>query len=118
VRQLQHQQFTLVFVPDVVGVLDGVQHTQRSRSNDDRAPATQIHPGQENAIAKAQSYLGDTSFSKQGLIDQLKFDEFSVADATFAVENIEGTGGSSGMNRQDGFTPSQAEYGTNTAYGG
>lgn len=99
-------------------------------------------PGQQNAIAKAESYLNYTSFSKQGLIDQLKFDDFSVADATFAVENVEANGGvdwneqavkkaksyldytsfsKSGLIEQlesDDFTPSQAEYGVNAAYGG
>ena len=106
------------------------------------APQPSFTPGQENAIAKAESYLDYTSFSKKGLIDQLVHDEFSTADATFAVDNIESNGGvdwneqavkkaksyldytsfsKSGLIEQlehDDFTPSQAEYGVNAAYGG
>ncbi|WP_286154542.1 Ltp family lipoprotein [Mycobacterium sp. D16R24] len=99
-------------------------------------------PAQDNAIAKAESYLGYTAFSKQGLIKQLEFDDFSTADGTFAVEHIEANGGvdwneqavkkaksyldytsfslSALVNQLefDGFTPDQAQYGANTAYGG
>ncbi|OBI88651.1 hypothetical protein A9X01_14710 [Mycobacterium asiaticum] len=99
-------------------------------------------PAQDNAIAKAKSYLAYTGFSKQGLIKQLEYDKFSTADATFAVEQIEATGGvdwneqavkkaksylsyssfsKDGLINQleyDGFTPSEAEYGANVAYGG
>ena len=44
---------------------------------------------QKNAIKKAESYLNFTSFSKEGLIEQLKYEGFSDEDATFAVDNIE-----------------------------
>ena len=43
---------------------------------------------QENAIDKAQSYLDFSAFSRQGLIDQLVFEDFAVEDATFAVDTI------------------------------
>ena len=43
---------------------------------------------QENAIDKAQSYLDFSAFSRSGLIDQLVFEDFSVEDATFAVDYI------------------------------
>ncbi len=99
-------------------------------------------PAQDNAIAKAKSYLGFSGFSKQGLIKQLEYDKFSAADATFAVEQIEATAGvnwneqavkkaksylsfssfsKDGLVNQlqyDGFTPDQAQYGANVAYGG
>lgn len=106
------------------------------------AVETGFTPAQDNAIAKAESYLGYTTFSKQGLIKQLEYDQFSTADATFAVEHIEANGGVD-WNEQavkkaksylgytsfsqsalvdqltyDGFTPSQAQYGAGTAYGG
>lgn len=42
----------------------------------------------ENAIAKAKAYLDYTAFSRKGLIDQLKFDNFSTEDATYAVDHI------------------------------
>lgn len=102
----------------------------------------QLTPGQENAIAKAESYLDYTGFSKKALIEQLEFNDFSTADATFAVEHIEANGGVdwneqavkkaksyldyTGFSLQalieqlefNGFTPAEAEYGANTAYGG
>lgn len=44
--------------------------------------------GQSNAVSKAKSYLDYTSFSRTGLIQQLEFEGFSVADATFAVDHV------------------------------
>jgi hypothetical protein len=98
-------------------------------------------PAQDNAIAKAESYLDYTAFSRKGLIEQLEFSQFSTADATFAVEHLEANG-SVDWNEQavkkaksyleytsfslqglveqlefSGFTPAQAQYGANTAYG-
>lgn len=98
-------------------------------------------PSQQNAIAKAQDYLDYTAFSREGLIKQLAFEDFSDADATFAVENIEANGGVD-WNEQavkkakdyldytsfsldglidqleaEGFTPSEAQYGAQQAYG-
>lgn len=53
------------------------------------APAApQYTTGQQNAIAKAQSYLQLTAFSRTGLIDQLVFEGFSNEDAAFAVDTI------------------------------
>jgi hypothetical protein len=43
---------------------------------------------QEQAISKAESYLEFTAFSRKGLIKQLEFEQFSKADATFAVDHI------------------------------
>ena len=43
---------------------------------------------QEQAVAKAESYLELTAFSRKGLIEQLRFEQFSKADATFAVDHI------------------------------
>ena len=99
-------------------------------------------PSQDNAIAKAEGYLDYSAFSKKGLIEQLEFSKFSPADATFAVEYIEANGGvdwneqavkkaksyldytafsKDGLIEQlefSGFTPAQAQYGANAAYGG
>jgi Host cell surface-exposed lipoprotein/Protein of unknown function (DUF2510) len=55
-------------------------------------PTDNFTPGEENAIAKAKTYLSVDGFSKQGLIKQLAYDSFSTADATFAVDNIEAAG--------------------------
>ena len=43
---------------------------------------------QQNAVRKAESYLDIAAFSRQGLIDQLEYDDFSTEDATFAVDSI------------------------------
>lgn len=43
---------------------------------------------QQQAVKKAKSYLDFTAFSRSGLIKQLKFEGFSEADATFAVDSL------------------------------
>jgi hypothetical protein len=91
---------------------------------------------QQNAVAKAEDYLDYTAFSRQGLIDQLEYDDFSTEDATFAVDNIIvdwneqaakkaqeyldytafSRGGLIDQLEYDGFTPAEAAYGA-TAVG-
>ena len=44
--------------------------------------------GQQQAVSKGESYLDLAGFSRQGLIDQLVYEGFSEADATFAVDRI------------------------------
>lgn len=41
-----------------------------------------------NAVARAKSYLSYTAFSRAGLIKQLRFEKFSLSDATYAVDHI------------------------------
>lgn len=43
---------------------------------------------QQNAREQAVSYLDYESFSRRGLINQLVFEKFSKADATFAVDSL------------------------------
>src|SRR6478735_11889980 len=43
---------------------------------------------QEQAVNQAESYLEMTAFSRKGLIKQLEFEEFSKADAKYAVDHI------------------------------
>lgn len=43
---------------------------------------------QKNALRTAESYLSFTSFSRQGLINQLEFEGYSTEDAMYAVDNI------------------------------
>lgn len=93
--------------------------------------APQLTVSQENAIDKAEDYLSFAAFSKSGLVQQLKFEGFSTADANFAVANIEvdwneqaakkaedymnmSSFSRSGLIAQlkfEGFTPAQAAYG-------
>ena len=90
---------------------------------------------QEQAIGSAESYLDFSNFSKKGLIEQLVFEDFSKADAKFAVAHVkvnwnEQAAGAaesyldlSHFSRQglidqlkfEGYTQSQAEYGVEKA---
>ena len=90
---------------------------------------------QSNAVAKGQDYLSFTSFSRQGLIDQLVFEGFSTADATYAADTISPdwkvqaakkakeylsleSFSHQGLVEQltfEGFTPEQAEFGVSQA---
>lgn len=92
-------------------------------------------PGQKNAVRAAEQYLDYSSFSREGLIDQLEFEEYSVADATFAVDFVapdwnEQAAKSAetyldytAFSRQslidqlvfEGFTVEQAQYGVDSA---
>jgi hypothetical protein len=52
-------------------------------------PATpELSVAQANALEKAREYLSFTAFSHSGLIEQLKFEGFATADATWAVDNL------------------------------
>lgn len=42
---------------------------------------------QKNAVKKAKSYLGYSAFSHGGLTDQLKYEQFSQADAIYGANN-------------------------------
>lgn len=113
------------------------------------APAASAHPhtrfgpipvsptSEQNAVRKAQQYLGFSAFSRQGLIEQLEYDGFSEADATYAVDSITvdwnqqaaekaqqymefSAFSEQGLLEQleyDGFTTSQAAHGVAAAYG-
>lgn len=99
-------------------------------------PDPGLSTGQRNAIESAENYLSFTAFSQSGLIEQLEFEGYSTADATFAVESLEVDWNEqaaksaanylemtsfslSGLIEQlefEGFTPEQAAYGANQAY--
>jgi hypothetical protein len=86
---------------------------------------------QENAVSKAQDYLKQDSFSAKGLVEQLEYDQFSAADAQYAVSslsvdwNAQAAGKARSYLKQDsfshqglveqleydGFSSGQAEYG-------
>ena len=92
--------------------------------------------GQRNAKKKAKSYLSFMSFSRKGLIEQLKFEGFSTKDAKYGVDALKvnwnkqavkkaksylsySSFSKSGLYDQlifEGFTPSQAKYGVKIAY--
>ena len=55
----------------------------------DSAPAKSTETSaQENARESAEYYLDYSAFSRSGLIKQLKFEGFSKADATYAIDAV------------------------------
>lgn len=50
---------------------------------------TNLTNAQKNALRTARSYLEGSSFSRDGLIEQLKYDSYTVSDATAAVDNLD-----------------------------
>lgn len=103
-------------------------------SSDYSAPSESS--GQENARESAESYLSTQAFSRSGLIHQLKYEGYSTADATYAVDAITvdwneqaalsarsyldtQSFSRAGLQHQleyEGFTPAQAAYGVSVAY--
>lgn len=99
------------------------------------APIPMSPASQSNAVAKAKDYLEFSAFSRQGLIKQLEYDQFSEDDATYAVDNITvdwneqatkkakdylnfssfSQGSLIKQLEYDGFTPDQASHGVTAA---
>ena len=50
---------------------------------------TSLTNAQKNAVRSAQSYLESSGFSRNGLIEQLKYDSYTVSDATTAVDSLD-----------------------------
>jgi SOS response regulatory protein OraA/RecX len=91
---------------------------------------------QRNAVRKAQEYLSFSSFSQEGLYEQLVYEGFSQDDALYAVNSLDvdwevqaakkaqeylsfSSFSEQSLYEQlvyEGFTPSQAEYGVAAAY--
>ena len=83
----------------------------------------------------AEDYLSFSAFSRSGLIDQLKFEGYSLEDATYGVDSVHANwneqaaksaqeylhsssfshSGLVGQLEYEGFTPAQAEYGVSQA---
>lgn len=95
-------------------------------------PALPLSPAsQANAVGLAQEYIEVSAFSRQGLIEQLEYSQFSTEDATYAVDSLNvdwneqaakkakeyldvssfSRGGLIDQLEYGGFTPQQAEYG-------
>lgn len=96
------------------------------------APAVTV--SQKNAVSKAKSYLNYTAFSHDGLVDQLVYEQFSLADATYGADHAGADwnaqaakkardymsyssfsrGGLIDQLEYEKFTPDQAAYGANS----
>jgi Host cell surface-exposed lipoprotein len=111
-----------------------VVETQPAPAETQPAPAAPVESvAQENARGTAEDYLSTQSFSRSGLIEQLKFEGFSTKDARYAVGAISvdwnkqaaktakdylstQSFSRSGLIEQldyEGFTHAQAVYGVN-----
>lgn len=94
-----------------------------------------ITMGQKNALSKAGTYLSISGFSYSGLIEQLKFEQFSDEEATYAADNCGADWNEEAAKKAntylsissfsrdslidqlkfDGFTQEQAEYAVTAA---
>lgn len=97
------------------------------------APVSSETVSQKNAVKKAKSYLNYSGFSRNGLVAQLEYDQFSNADAVYGADNAGGNwmeeatqkakaymeysafsrGSLIEQLKYDKFTQEQAEYGAN-----
>ena len=97
---------------------------------------TNISMEYQNALDSAKSYLRTMAFSRKGLIDQLKFEKYSAAAATYAVDNCGADWNEQAVKSAksylktmsfskqelieqlefEGFTKAQAQYGVNAVY--
>ncbi len=66
--------------------MDGVDEDNSSRRADNSILSSAT-TGQKNAYEKAQSYLSYSSFSYEGLIDQLEYEQYSTEEAKWAVDH-------------------------------
>ena len=102
-----------------------------------KTTAPKMTSEQENAIGTAILYLSSQSFSRKGLIEQLVYEQYSKADATFAVDRLKVDWNEQAakkaaeyrayrpFSRKDlidqlkyeGFTAKQAQYGVSAAKG-
>ncbi|WP_082624342.1 Ltp family lipoprotein [Nocardioides sp. Soil805] len=112
---------------------DATAATAKTKPTKAPKPEPVLTPGQENAMASAENYINMTAFSHKGLVEQLVFEDYSEADAIYAVNHIKvdwnEQAAKSAKNYLDmtafsrqglidqlvfeGYTPEQATYGVN-----
>lgn len=71
----------------VTGTRAGYVSATASSASTGVVPAPVLTLSQKNAVQKAKSYLKYSGFSRSGLIEQLEYEGFSTADATFGADN-------------------------------
>lgn len=101
--------------------------SEDAQDNDSEAVTT----GQRNALRKAKEYLAVMAFSRDGLVHQLEFENFSSEEAAYAADNVNADWNEQAVKKGeeylavmafsrdglvhqlefDGFTTEQAEYG-------
>jgi hypothetical protein len=105
----------------------------KAAANAAAAAAAAVTVSQKNALNKAKDYLSYTAFSHDGLVDQLVYEQFSIADATYGADNVGADWNAQAAAKAkdymsyssfsrgslidqleyDKFTPDQATYGVN-----
>lgn len=127
--------------PEVTTQQEQTAQPTKAPAKATNTPAAQKQPAaqgattsQKNAVRKAQSYLNYTGFSRDGLVAQLEYDQFSNADAIYGADNAGGNwmeeaaqkakaymeysafsrGSLIEQLRYDKFTQEQAEHGANS----
>jgi hypothetical protein len=71
------------------GVNSSVNSPESSDTIETQEEAVTETIGQKNARESAESYLRFAAFSREGLIDQLEFEEYSTEDAEYAVDILD-----------------------------
>lgn len=128
VEQLEYEGFTSVQAE--YGARKAYYGASASSSYGSSASSS-VSMGKTQALKKAKSYLSFTAFSHKGLIEQLEFEGFSKAEATYAADNCGADWNEQAAKKAksylsftsfsrsrlieqlefEGFTPSQAAYG-------
>ena len=63
------------------------ESSENSSSREESSNIDTVTTSQSNALKKAKEYLSFMCFSREGLIDQLEYEEFSREDAVYAVDH-------------------------------
>jgi len=115
------------------GKKDNAPVKEKAEAAQESGPVETV--SQENARESAEDYLDLTAYSRSGLIGQLKFEGFSVKDATYGVDSLHANWneqaaksaqdyldltsysrtGLIGQLKFEGYTQAQAVYGVNQA---
>lgn len=74
--------------PPAEETVEPVETEEAPEPVEEEAPEPELTAGQANALGKAEDYIDVMAFSQQGLVDQLKFDGFSTADATYGAKHV------------------------------
>ncbi len=87
IEQLKFDGFT---TEQATFALDYIENAQAENTPNESldAGSSEVTMGQKNALGSAEDYLVFMSFSREGLIDQLKFDGYSDDEAVYAVDNV------------------------------
>ncbi|MBT4604750.1 DUF4190 domain-containing protein [archaeon] len=123
-------------IEDIAQVtIDSETINDESEVNNEIEESIKTTIGEQNALKKAKSYLRSSSFSYNGLIDQLEFSGFTPEEAEYGVDNSGADWNEQAVSKAEsylrsssfsynglidqlefsGFTPEEAEYGVDNS---